>query len=387
MVKSINVGMIGYKFMGKAHSNAYRTLPMFFPKSIHPNMKIICGRDRQGVAEAATQFGWEEYMTDWNDLVNREDIDLIDINAPSNVHKEIAIAAAKAGKHLYCEKPLALTLEDSREMLKAAETAGVKHMVGFNYRFTPAVILAKKLIEEGRLGKIHHFRAWFLQDWLTDPDHPLLWRLQKEIAGSGAHGDLGAHLIDMAHYLVGEISEVIGMNETFIKERPLPQHMTGLSENSEGNTEKGPVTVDDATLFLARFESGALGSFEATRFATGHRSTNSFEINGSKGSVIFDFERMNELQVYFKDDADDVQGFRRVLATDPAHAFSEAWWPAGHTIGYEHTFTHAFVELMEAVREDRQPVPNFADGVRCQQVLEAVDLSIENRQWVKVSDL
>lgn len=383
MVKSINIGMIGYKFMGKAHSNAYRALPMFFPKSIRPKMKVICGRNQKGVAEAATQFGWEEYVTDWKELVNREDIDLIDINAPSNVHKEVAIAAAKAGKHLYCEKPLALTLKDSREMLTAAEAAGVKHMVGFNYRFTPAVILAKKLIEEGRLGEIYHFRGWFLQDWLTDPDHPLLWRLQKEIAGSGAHGDLGAHLIDMAHYLVGEISEVIGMNETFIKERPLPQHMTGLSESNE----KGPVTVDDATLFLARFSNGALGSFEATRFATGHRSTNSFEINGSKGSVIFDFERMNELQVYFKDDEDDVQGFRRVLATDPAHAYSEAWWPAGHAIGYEHTFTHAFVELMEAFREDRQPVPNFLDGVKCQQVLEAVDLSIEHRQWIKVADL
>ena len=227
----------------------------------------------------------------------------------------------------------------------------------------------------------------FYRTGLTDPNFPLVWRLQKEIAGSGAHGDLGAHLIDMAHYLIGDISEVIGMNETFIKERPLPVDMTGLSATSGKNNEKGPVTVDDATLFLARFANGALGSFEATRFATGHRSTNSFEINGSKGSVIFDFERMNELQVYFEDDKDDVQGFRRVLATDPAHAYSEAWWPAGHAIGYEHTFTHAFVELMDALREDRQPVPNFADGVRCQQVLEAVDLSIENRQWIKVSDL
>ena len=253
-------------------------------------------------------------------------------------------------------------------------------MVGFNYRFTPAVILAKKLIEEGRLGEIYHYRGWFLQDWITDPDFPLVWRLQKEIAGSGAHGDLGAHLIDMAHYLIGDISEVIGMNETFIKERPLPTEMDGLTATSGEGTEKGPVTVDDATLFLAKFANGALGSFEATRFATGHRSTNSFEINGSKGSVIFDFERMNELQVYFEDDAEDVQGFRRVLATDTAHAYSEAWWPAGHAIGYEHTFTHAFVELMDAFREDRQPVPNFEDGVKCQQVLEAVDLSIEQKE-------
>lgn len=386
-MKSVNIGMIGYKFMGKAHSNAYRALPMFFPESAKPGMKVICGRNAQAVADAAAQFGWEEYLTDWKALVQRDDIDAIDINAPSNVHKEIAIEAAKAGKHLYCEKPLALSLEDSREMLAAAESANIKHMVGFNYRFTPAVMLAKKLIDEGRLGDIYHFRAWFLQDWITDPDFPLVWRLQKEIAGSGSHGDLGAHLIDMAHYLVGDISEVIGMSETFIKERPIPGKMTGLSATASGDSAKGKVTVDDATLFMTRFSNGALGSFEATRFATGHRSTNSFEINGSKGSVIFDFERMNELQVYFNDDKEDVQGFRRVLATDDAHAYSKAWWPAGHTIGYEHTFTHAMLEFIEAITEDRQPVPNFEDGVKCQQVLEAVDISIEKKQWIKVSEL
>ncbi|CAM4004782.1 Gfo/Idh/MocA family protein [Lederbergia lenta] len=386
-MNSINIGMIGYKFMGKAHSHAYRDLPMFFPKSIRPEMKVICGRNPEAVAEAASQFGWEEHTTDWKELLKRDDIDLIDINAPSDAHKEIAMEAAKAGKHIFCEKPLALTLDDSREMLAAVEAAGVKHMVGFNYRFAPAVMLAKKLIDEGRLGDIYHFRAWFLQDWIMDPDFPLVWRLQKEVAGSGSHGDLGAHLIDMAHYLVGDMTEVIGMSETFIKERPIPEEMTGLSATSSKSSEKGPVTVDDATLFLARFSNGALGSFEATRFAAGHRSTNSFEINGSKGSVIFDFERMNELQVYFTDDKEDVQGFRRVLATDAAHAYSEAWWPAGHTIGYEHTFIHSFVELMDAFREDRQPVPNFVDGVKCQQVLEAVDLSIEKRQWIQISDL
>ncbi len=373
--------------MGKAHSHAYRDLPMFFPKHIRPEMKVICGRNSQGVSEAATQFGWQEYTTDWNDLISRDDIDVIDINAPSDAHKEIAIAAAKAGKHVFCEKPLALTLEDAREMLAVVKETGVKHMVNFNYRFTPAVMLAKKLIDEGRLGKIHHFRAWFLQDWITDPNFPLVWRLQKEVAGSGAHGDLGAHLIDMAHYLIGDISEVIGMNETFIKERPLPTEMTGLSASGDENSQKGEVTVDDATLFMARFANGTLGSFEATRFATGHRSTNSFEINGSKGSVIFDFERLNELQVYFENDEEDVQGFRRVLATDDAHAYSDVWWPTGHTIGYEHTFIHAVTELLEAFAEDRQPVPNFEDGVKCQQVLDAVDLSIEKRQWVQVSDL
>ncbi|QHJ71251.1 Gfo/Idh/MocA family protein [Planococcus halotolerans] len=383
----LNIGMVGYKFMGKAHSNGYRALPMFFPDRKKPDMKVICGRNTEAVAAAATQFGWDEHTSDWKELVSRDDIDLIDINAPSNAHKEIAIAAAGAGKHIYCEKPLALSLKDSRDMLEAAEKAGVKHMVGFNYRFAPAVLLAKKLIDDGRLGDIHHFRAWFLQDWLVDPDFPLAWRLQKEIAGSGAHGDLGAHLIDMAHFLIGDIADVIGMSETFIKERPLPEETAGLSATSGQAAKTGPVTVDDATLFMARFTNGALGSFEATRFATGHRSTNSFEINGSKGSVIFDFERMNELQVYFTDDKDDVQGFRRVLATDPAHAYSGAWWPAGHPIGYEHTFTHAFVEFMDALQEDRQPVPNFNDGVKCQQVLEAVELSVKERKWITVSSL
>ncbi|HZG85842.1 Gfo/Idh/MocA family oxidoreductase [Paenibacillus sp.] len=386
-MSGVRVGMIGYKFMGKAHSHAYRDLPMFFPDTLKPVMTAVCGRDEAGVRAAAEQFGWSGYTTDWRELVKRDDIDLVDINAPSDAHKEIALAAAAAGKHLFCEKPLALTLADSREMLQAAEQAGVKHMVGFNYRFAPAVQLAKKLVEEGRLGRIFHFRAWFLQDWIIDPDFPLVWRLQKEVAGSGSHGDLGAHLIDLAHFLVGDMTEVVGMNETFIKERPLPSSMTGLSAKGSKDAPKGAVTVDDATLFLARFANGALGSFEATRFAAGHRCTNSFEINGSKGSVKFDFERMNELQVYFTDDADDVQGFRRVLATDPSHAYAQAWWPPGHTIGYEHTFIHEVHELMEALREDRQPVPNFHDGVKCQAVLEAVDRSIEERRWVSVDEM
>ncbi|WP_199620886.1 Gfo/Idh/MocA family protein [Paenibacillus alkalitolerans] len=386
-MKQVNVGMVGYKFMGKAHSQAYRDVPMFFPDAPKPVMKAICGRDKSGVEQAAAQFGWESSITDWTELVNRDDIDVIDINAPSNVHKEIAIAAAKAGKHIFCEKPLALTLLDSREMLAAAEQAGVKHMVGFNYRFAPAVQLAKKLIDEGRLGTIYHFRAWFLQDWIVDPDFPLVWRLDKNIAGSGSHGDLGAHLIDLSHFLLGDMSEVIGMSETFIKERPMPSSMTGLSAKGSKDAPRGPVTVDDATLFLTRFEGGALGSFEATRFASGHRCTNSFEINGSKGSVKFDFERMNELQVYFTDDAADVQGFRRVLATDPAHAYMDAWWPPGHTIGYGQTFTHEVVELLRALSEDRQPVPNFHDGVKCQAVLGAVDRSIEERRWVSINEM
>lgn len=386
-MKEIRVGMVGYKFMGKAHSHAYRDLPMFFPDTVKPVMKAICGRDRQGVEQAAARYGWESVETDWRELVRRDDVDLIDINAPSDAHKDIAVAAAERGKHVFCEKPLALTLKDAKEMLQAVESAGVIHMVGFNYRFAPAVQLAKKLVEEGRLGRIYHFRAWFLQDWIVDPSFPLVWRLQKDIAGSGSHGDLGAHLIDLAHFLVGDITEVIGMSETFVKQRPLPTEMDGLSAKGGADGPMGEVSVDDATLFLARFANGALGSFEATRFAPGHRCTNAFEINGSKGSVKFDFERMNELQVYFTDDEADVQGFRRVLATDPPHAYSEAWWPPGHTIGYEHTFIHEVYELMEALKEGRQPVPNFRDGVRCQAVLEAVERSIEERRWVPLTEM
>jgi len=387
-MERIRVGMVGYKFMGKAHSQAYANLPMFFPRAIRPERKVICGRDESGVRQAAQQFGWESYVTDWRELVARDDIDLVDINAPSNAHKEIAIAAAQAGKHVFCEKPLALTLADAREMLKAAEAAGVKHMVGFNYRFAPAVLLAKQLITEGRIGKIYHFRGMFLQDWIIDPEFPIVWRLQKEIAGSGAHGDLGAHIIDLAHFLVGDIDEVIGMSETFIRERPLPAGASGgLAGKADRSAGVGRVTVDDATLFLARFANGALGSFEATRFAAGHRCTNAFEINGSRGSIRFDFERMNELEVYFTDDAADVQGFRKVIATDPAHAHMNAWWPPGHSIGYGETFVHEVLELLEAIREDRLPVPNFHDGVKCQEVLEAVDVSIAERRWVKPGEL
>ncbi len=386
-MKSYRVGMVGYKFMGKAHSHAYRDLPMFFPEVAIPEMKLICGRNETAVSQAAKQFGWQNFCTDWKELINRADIDIVDINAPSDTHKEIALAAAQAGKHIFCEKPLALSLSDSREMLKAAEKAGITHMVGFNYRFAPAVILAKKLIDEGRLGRIFHFRGVFLQDWIVDPDFPLVWRLQKEIAGSGSHGDLGAHVIDLAHYLVGSMSEVIGMSETFIKERPQASSMTGLSAKGTKNAVMGKVDVDDATCFMAKFENGALGTIEATRFAPGHRCTNAFEINGSKGSVRFDFERMNELQVYFRDDAADVQGFRKVIATDPAHAYMDAWWPAGHTIGYEHTFIHEIVEFMNALTEKRQPIPNFNDGVKCQAVLEAVDRSVSEKRWVSLEEM
>ncbi len=386
-METLNVGLVGYKFMGKAHSNAFRKLGMFFSPSMKVCMKAICGRDEAWVRESAEKFGWEGYETSWEKLVTRSDIDMVDIAAPSNVHKEIAIAAAESKKHIFCEKPLALNLKDAREMLAAAEKNGVKHQIGFNYRFVPAVQLAKKLIDEGKIGKIYHFRALYLQDWIIDPDFPLVWRLDKKIAGSGSLGDLGAHVIDIARFLVGEFDSVIGMNKTFIKERPIVEKMTGLSATSQTGAAKGQVTVDDATLFLAEFKNGALGSFEATRFANGHKNGMSFEINGSKGSLKFEFERMNELQFFSSEDEAGTQGFRTIQVTEPVHPYAGAWWPAGHVIGYEHTFVHEMYEFVEAIAKDRQPVPDFNDGVKCCQIIEAVDLSIAERQWIKVDNL
>ncbi|MFQ5867989.1 MAG: Gfo/Idh/MocA family protein [bacterium] len=387
MAKKINVGMVGYKFMGKAHSHAYRDVDMFFETETVPVMKVICGRTETAVAEAARKFGWEAYETSWERLVQREDIGLVDINTPNSTHREIAVAAAKAGKHILCEKPLAVSLAEAEEMLEAVEEAGVKHMVCFNYRKVPAVGLAKKLIDEGGLGKIYHFRAQYLQDWITDPEFPLVWRLKKEEAGAGAHGDINSHIIDLARYLVGDFAKVVGMQETFIKKRPelevSEKLTTGLTAESR-RPELGKVTVDDATLFLARFKNGALGSFEATRFANGRRNGLRFEINGSKGSLLFELENMNELWFYSCEDPDGMQGFRRIQATEATHPYIEAWWPPGHIIGYEHTFVHVVYDFMKALDEDRMPTPNFADGVECQRVLEAVEKSVKEERWVEV---
>ena len=387
MKDTLNIGLVGYKFMGKAHSNAFRKVGMFFEPSLKVNMKAICGRDEEWVKESAEKFGWEGYETSWENLVKRDDIDVIDITAPSNFHKEIAIAAAEAGKHVFCEKPLALNLKDAREMLEVVKKANVKHQIGFNYRFAPAVQLAKKLIDEGKIGKIYHYRAHYLQDFIIDPGFPLVWRLDKDVAGSGSHGDLGAHFVDLARFLVGEFDEVIGMSKTFIKERPIVERMTGLTATAQEGAEMGKVTVDDATIFMARFKNGALGSFEATRFAAGHKNDMFFEINGSKGSIRFSVERMNELEYYSVEDEEGLQGFRLIQVTEDIHPYADAWWPVGHVIGYEHTFVHEMYEFIEAIAKDKPTNPDFNDGVKCSQILEAVDVSIENRQWIEVDSL
>jgi predicted dehydrogenase len=360
--------------MGRAHANAWRQVGRFFDLPAEVELVVVCGRIRNAVEAAAAKLGFAEAATDWEKVVRRRDVDVVDVCTPGDSHAEIAIAAAEARKAVLCEKPLANSVPEARRMLAAVTKARVAHMICHNYRRVPAVQLAKQLIDEGRLGEIRHFRGTYLQDWIADPAFPLVWRLDKEKAGSGALGDIAAHSIDLARFLVGEITEVAGDLKTFITERPLP-----------GNPRrKGRVTVDDAAAALVRFENGAIGTIEATRMAPGRKNYNRFEINGSHGSVAFDLERMNELEVYLESDARGVRGFHRVLATDPEHPFVKAWWPPGHIIGYEHTFTHTVFDLLEGMAEQKQPSPSFVDGVRNQKVLHAIEQAAKTRKWVRV---
>ena len=388
--KNINVGLIGYKFMGKAHSNGLTKIGMFFDNSAKINKKVICGRDPEWVKQSAEKFGWSEYETSWEKLVKRPDIDMIDITAPSNAHKDIAIAAANEGKHIFCEKPLALNLADAREIYESAEKNKVKHQIGFNYRFAPAVLLAKSLIDNGKIGKIFHVRANFLQDWIIDPDFPLVWRLDKKVCGSGSLGDLGAHFIDMARFLCGEFDTVMGMSKTFVKSRPISEKMIGLSGKASADAPRADVEIDDGTVFISEFKNGALGVFEATRFAQGHKNDMTLEVNGELGSFKFIFERMNELHYFSANDEPGLQGFRLIQASEEIHPYMHAWWPVGHVIGYEHTFVHELYEFTEAIANDAplNPIcPDFMDGVKCSQIIEAVELSCERKALVKVDSL
>lgn len=373
-MQTVNVALIGYAFMGKAHSNAYRQVGPFLSPRLTPRLKVICGRHAANVAKAARAYGWEETATDWRDVVRRGDIDLVDVCTPGDSHADISIAAARAGKAVICEKPLANSVSEAGRMLAAVQKARVVHMICHNYRRAPAVMLAKQLIAEGRLGEIRHYRGTYLQDWITDPKFPLVWRLDRTKAGSGALGDIAAHSIDLARFLVGEIGEVAGDLETFIKTRPLPANPR----------RRGRVTVDDAAMALVRFENGAIGTIEATRMAPGRKNYNRFEINGSRGSIAFDLERMNELELYLESDERRVRGFRRVLVTESVHPFVKGWWPPGHIIGYEHTFTHTIYDLLEAMADDRVPEPNFVDGVRNQRVMAAIEKAARTRRWVTV---
>ncbi|MEV7809118.1 Gfo/Idh/MocA family oxidoreductase [Microbispora sp. NPDC088329] len=375
---TLGVGMVGYAFMGRVHSQAWRSVASFFDLPVRPVMAALAGRSPERTAEAAQTLGWAAVETDWKRLLERDDVQVIDICTPGDSHAEIAIAALEAGKHVICEKPLANTVAEAEAMTAAARAAaarGVRSMVAFNYRRVPAIALARRFVEEGRLGEIRHVRAQYLQDWIVDPEFPLVWRLQKDKAGSGALGDIGAHIIDTAQFIVGRsLTGVSAITETFVKERPLAEGSSGLA--GEGGTgEMGEVTVDDAALFIGRFEGGALGSFEATRFASGRKNALRIEVNGSLGSLTFDFEAMNEL--WFHDHTLDAaeSGFRRILVTEPEHPYAGAWWPPGHGLGYEHTFTHEVKDFIEAVAAGTDPAPSFEDGLRVQRVLEAVEQS------------
>ncbi len=362
--------------MGKAHSNGWRQAPRFFDMKHDVRLHTICGRNGPAVEKARKQYGWNYAETDWRNVVSNPDIDIIDINTPNDSHAEIAIAAAKEGKHILCEKPLAMDVKQCRQMLQAVKKAKVTHMICHNYRRIPAIAQAKKMIQEGALGQIRHYHARYAQSWLVDPKAPRLWRMQKQYAGSGAHGDINAHIIDLARYLVGELDEVCGQMHTFIKQRPLPDNPKKM----------GRVSVDDAAQCIGRFKNGALANLEATRFATGRKNRINIEINGSDGSLEFNLEDLNLLK-YFDNTAPlDRQGFSDIIVTQQngVHPYVGQWWPPGHIIGYEHTFVHTIADFVNAVGGGKSVQPTFEDGLRNQQVLESVEKSAATRRWVKV---
>ncbi len=375
----LGIGMVGYAFMGAAHSQAWRTAPAFFDLPLTPRLRAICGRDEDAASDVARRFGWESVETNWRALLTREDIDVIDICSPGNTHAEIAIAALEAGKHVLCEKPLANTVEEAEAMAAAATAAakhGVRSMVGFTYRRTPAVALARQLVASGRIGTVRHVRGQYLQDWLADENAPLSWRLDKSLAGSGALGDIGAHVIDMAQFVVGSpIRSVNGLMETFVATRPVAGDHATLGGSAAASAERGPVTVDDAAAFTARFVGGAIGVFEATRFATGRKNALRLEVNGTAGSLSFDFEDMNVLEFFDATEDPSTAGFRRIQVTEASHPYIAAWWPPGHGLGYEHGFTHQVVDLVTDIAKGADPAPSFSDGLGVQRVLAAVEAS------------
>ncbi len=389
--KVLRVGMVGYAFMGAVHAHAWRNAHRFFDLPLTPELTAVAGRNPEAVSAAAERLGFASTETDWRRMIERDEIDLIDICTPGDSHAEIAIAALQAGKHVLCEKPLANTVQEAEQMAAAASAAaehGVSAMCGFTYRRTPALALAHRLLEAGRIGTVRQVRAQYLQDWLADPDAPMTWRLDKSKSGSGALGDLGAHLVDTAQWLTGqEITGVSAILETFVKSRPLSGERSGLGGHgdSAADAPRGDVTVDDAALFTARFARGATGVFEATRFALGRKNALRIEINGTDGSLAFDFEENNLLRFFDGTEQVEEQGFRRILVTEPEHPYLSAWWPPGHGLGYEHGFTHQVVDLLTAIVENRQPEPSFDDGLRVQRVLGAVEESAaHDSAWTTV---
>ena len=384
MEREISVCLIGHKFMGKAHNHAYTNVSHYFDTPFKVVKKVLCGKG-DDVKDTASRWGWSEYASSWEDVIQRKDIDVIDIAAPSTMHKEIAIAAAKASKHVFCEKPLAMSLPDALEMYSAVQRAGIKHTVGFNYRKVPAIGLAKQLIEEGHIGRIYHYRGVYSQDWLVDPEFPLAWRLRKSDAGGGASWDMGAHVFDLARYLVGDVVEVIGTQKTFIQDRPEALREDGLV--AVAGKKRGTVDVDDTTSVLARFKNEAMGIMQMTRLGTGHRNENRIEVNGSKGSFIFNMEKMNELEYFAGDDPRITQGFRRIQVTDSCHPYTRNWWPVGHLIGFGDTFVNEMYDFLLAIAKDKPIEPTFFDGVKVQAILEAVDRSVISKCLTEVWEI
>jgi len=373
---AVRVALFGTKFMGKAHSQAYRSVNMFFPDVPEVQRKVIVGNNPESTEEARKSYGWEEASTDWKAVMKRDDIDLVDIATPGYLHSEMVLAAAEAGKHIVCEKPLANTLPEAEKMVEAVKKAGVKAFLMHNYRRAPAVALARKLVDEGRVGQIYHFRARYLQDWAMSPELHMVWRFDKKLAGSGALGDLVSHITDLARYLCGEITEVACAMETFLKERP----------EAPGSPNKKPVTVDDASVLCTRFENGAIGTLEATRFAAGRKNYNNFEINGSKGSIEFDLENLNHLRFFSVEDPPETQGFHEIIVCSKGkgHPYADAWWADGHILGYEHTFTHSLADFLRGLNSNERVHPDFEDGIRNQKVLEAAERAAQSKAWVEV---
>ncbi len=375
--KKLNVGLVGYGFMGRTHSNAFRQVKQFFDLEYQPVLKAVCARDGEKAKAFAAQWGYESVETGWRNLIARKDIDLIDIASPNDTHAEIAIAAAAAGKMVLCEKPLAMNAAQAERIVEAVEKAGVANMVWYNYRRVPAVTLAKQLIDEGRLGRVFHYRAKFLQDWTISKDLPqggaALWRLDVNVAGSGVTGDLLAHCIDTALWLNGPIDRVTGMSETFIKER---------KHNLTGKVEK--VGIDDASAFLARFANGSLATFEATRYARGHKALYTFEINGEHASIFWDLHDLHRLEYFDHRDEARLRGWRSVHVTDGEHPYMKQWWVPGLQIGYEHTFVHQVADFLKGLSEGKVPGPSFRDALATDYVTDAVLRSAGSGQWENV---
>ncbi len=374
--RTLSVALIGTKFMGRAHSNAWRQAPRFFELPADVRMAVICGRDPAATRHAARRYAWESASTDWSSAVRDPLIDIVDICTTNDLHAQIAIAAARAGKALLCEKPLARELREAEQMVAAVKGARVVNMVCHNYRRVPAIALAKAMIVRGALGdRIYHFRARYAQDWIADVDFPLVWRVQKKIAGSGALGDIGAHIIDLARFLVGEIANVSAVCQTFIKRRPL----------QNGRRSFGRVDVDDAVSVVGTFRRGAILNLEATRFAEGRKNALTFEINGSRGSLVFDLENLNHLRFYDATDPEQTRGFRDIIVTEPTHPYVKSWWPPGHLLGYEHSFVHTVADFVSAVVAKKPAGPDFADALKTQRILEAIARSARTCQMVKIN--